>query len=112
MSVQFIIAGGYAANLLEAAEQPLDGVVQGVAGRVEGARVATLAAGRNHCLGAAVSQGGHQRAGIVAAVGNEMGRGQALEQGLGLRGVVALARVEAAAHGPAAGVGYRVPLGR
>ncbi len=110
MPVQLVVTGGHASKLFEATEEPLNGVSLGVAGRVVRPRVAPLAARRNHGHGAAGSQGSHQRVRIVAPVGNQVGRGQALEQGQGVRGIVALAGREAATHGPAAGVGHGVQL--
>ena len=51
--------------------------------------------------------------GSVAAVGHqEVGRGQPLEQRQGLRGIVALAGGEPAAHQTAARVGHHVQLAR
>ena len=71
-----------------------------------------LAPGRNDGASAAGRQGGHERVGIVAPVGDEVGRRQAREQGQCLRGVVALAGAQVPAHEPAAGVAHRVQLGR
>ena len=112
MRIQFIIPGGHASKLFESAEEPLDGVALGVAGCVMGAWVPALAPGRNYGTGAARGQGGHERVGIVAAVGHLERRREAREQGQRLRGVVALADGEAAAHRPAAGVGGHVHLAR
>jgi hypothetical protein len=112
MRIELVVARGHAAKLLEAAEQPLDGVALGVAGHVISPRVATLAPGRNDGLGAASGQGGHERAGIVPPVSHQVRRGQPVEQRQRLRGVVALAGGEAAAHEPAPGVGHGVQLRR
>jgi len=75
MRIQFVVPRGHAAKLLEAAEEPLDGLALGIAGGVEGARVPPLAPGWNYRLCTAVGQGRHQRVGIVATVGDEVGWG-------------------------------------
>jgi hypothetical protein len=95
--VQLVIARGHAAKLLEAAEEPLDGLALGATHGGVWAGLAPFAAGCNHGHGAALGQGSHEWVGIVAAVGNQVGRGPFAEQGQGLRRVVALARGEAAA---------------
>ena len=57
MHIELVIARGYAPELLEAAEKPLDEVTLGVAGGVIGPRVRALTPGRNHGAGAAGNQG-------------------------------------------------------
>lgn len=106
MGIQLVITCGYAAKLLEAVEEPLDGLALGVADRVVGPRQATLAAGWDDGLRAADGQGRLERVGIVAAVGNQVGWDQPVKQRQGLRGVGALARRPADAHQAPAGVGY------
>src|SRR5438552_18732287 len=103
MRLQLVVAGRHTAKLLETAKQPLNSVALSVAGGVVGPRRATFAPGWNHGLRAAGGQGSYERVGIVAAVGNEVDRGQAVEQGQRLWGVVALTRRQAAAQEPASG---------
>ena len=110
MGIQLVITRSHAAKLLEAAKQALDGLPLGVAHGVVGAGLAALPPWRNDGAGAPRSQGGDQRVGIVAAVGDELSRGQLAEQRQGLRGVVALARGQAAAHEAPAGIGHHVHL--
>ena len=112
MRTKLVIAGGHAAKLLEAAEKPLHGVTLGIASRSVGPRVAALAPGRNGGLGAPGGQSRHERVGIVAAVGNQVGRGPLAQQRQGLRRIVALAGTQAQPHGPAAGIGHDVQLRR
>lgn len=90
MGLQLVITRGYAAKLLEAAKQALDGLVLGVVHGVVGARLAPLSARRNHGASATGRQGGNQRVGIVAAVCAEISWGQLSKQWQGLRRVVAL----------------------
>ena len=111
MRIQLVVARSHATKLLEAAEEALDGVALGVAGRIVGPWGAPLAPGRNQGLGVARGQGGYQRVGIVAAVGDGVGRGQTLEQRQGLRDIVALACAQPDAHEPTVGVGQRGELG-
>lgn len=110
MRIEFIISGGHATKLLEAAEKLFDRVALGVAGGIVRPRMLALAPGRNYGTGAAGSERSHQGVGIVAAVGHQVGRGQAFEQRQSLRGVVTVAGAEAAAHRPATGVGGHMQL--
>lgn len=111
MTVEFIVARGHAAKLFEAAEQAFNRVPLGVTYVVVGSGEAALAAGWNHGTDAAGRERGHERVGVVAALGDEVGRGQALKRRQGLWGVVALTCAQAQAHGPAAGVGHGVHFG-
>lgn len=112
MRIELFISGGEAAKLLQAAEEPFDRMPLGVALRIVGSGVAPLAPGWKHGLGAAPREFGHERVGVVAAVGDEVGRGPTSEQGQGLRRVVALAGGEQAAPQAAPRIGGHVPLRR
>ena len=112
MRIQLVVAGGHASKLLESTEESLDGVTLGIAGGINGARVAPLAPGRNDGLDAAGSQRGHERVGIVAAVGHHEHRREARQQGQRLWSIVSLAGGEAAAHRPAAGISGQMHLTR
>ena len=97
MSIEFVIVGGHAAKLLEAAEQPLNGVALGIAVHVIGSRLVTLASGRNHGVRTPHRRRGYQRVGGVSAVGDKIGQ----EQRQGLRGVAGYARRKLSdVHGP------------
>jgi len=111
MCIKFIIAGGHAAELLETAEEPLDGVTLSVAVCIVGAHLSAFAPGWNHGAGTAGSERRHERIGIVAAVGHDVRWSQALEQRQRLRGIVALASGEAAAAQAPARIGGHVQLG-
>lgn len=112
MRIQLVIPSSHAAKLLEAAKQSLNGVSLGVAGRVVGPRRTAFSAGRSYGVRAANSQGVHERVGIIAAVGNQVGWGQAVEQWQRLWGVVALTRRQATAQKSALGIGHHVHLAR
>lgn len=90
MRIELVIPRGYASKLLEAAEQPLDGVALGVAVCVVGPRSTAFTPGRDDGAGAAGGERGDQWVGVVAPVGDEISRGQVLKQRQGLRRVVAL----------------------
>lgn len=89
MRIEFVVAGGYAAKRLEAAEQPFSGVALGVACGIVGP---ALVPGRNDDTGPTGGQGGHQEGEIVAPVGKQVGPHlgrvdqQRVQVGLGLRG--------------------------
>jgi hypothetical protein len=110
MRIQLIVARRHPAKVLEAAEEPFHRVALGVAGSVVGPRSTAFTSGRNDGAGAAGSQGAHERVGIVAAVGNEVGWGPPVEQQQSLRSVMALTRRQAAAHKPASGISYHMQL--
>ena len=74
MRSELFIPSGQTAKLLEAADQPFDGVALGIAPRVVGARVAALAPGRDESFRAAADPVGHERVGIVAAAGDKQAR--------------------------------------
>jgi hypothetical protein len=110
MRIQLIVARRHPAKVLEAAEEPFHRVALGVAGSVVGPRSTAFTSGRNDGAGAAGSQGAHERVGIVAAVGNEVGWGPPVEQQQSLRSVMALTRRQAAAYKPASGISYHMQL--
>lgn len=114
MVVELVVAGGQATELFEACEEVFDEVAGAIAMAIEVTRLQAVATRRDDGFGTGLGDGGHQRVGIVAFVGNDrLRRVQRLEQWLCLSDVGLLGAGERERHGIAQGVGdpvqFRAP---
>lgn len=109
---ELVVAGGDAAEVLEAADCSLDAPALAVAALVVPDRHGTVATARNHGFGAGRAQAGAKLIGIVGAIGDQTTEGSGLGQELRRNPDVGMmARREVQDDGASEQVGDQVDLG-
>jgi len=109
---EFVIAGGEASAVLEAAEHPFDGVASLVEGFAEASFPAPVALGRNVGDGALFLDQVADAVAVIGAVGvDDTAPGKRGQQLLGCPAVRRLARRQQEGERPAVAIGDRVDLG-
>lgn len=108
---ELVVAGGDAAELLEAVKEALDAVALLVQDGVVAMRLAPVPPRWDDEFSPGIEDGIVQVVGVVAPVGDDRAGCEALDQGVGLDHVALLAGAEQQADGVAQGIGGGVDLG-